>query len=262
MRGDGTGRGCAIAAAVLAMAPGAWADERGDAGQGLPAEPSVIEAREEDPQLPGMEAPAFPELPDADAFLDVEPEPPAPRVESSDPAGTAARPEVRALVREGFLEMRVENHEAAAAAFRRALALDPENARIKFGLGTALIAVGAFGEAVELLESLAVSEPEDYAVLNNLGWLFATAADPRYRDGDRALDYARRALILAPQDFHVWSTMSEAYYISGRYREAVRAAEHALQLARRRNSAPEVIRDYERRVVRARQAAEAFEILE
>ncbi len=257
-------RAAGWAAILVLLAATAGADAPREARPGPLATPPTEDApspglvpatpRPGDAPLPGLEVPGLPDRPDVEDAIAPPPAPPEPTEELT--------PEVIALLREGMLEMRAENHEGAVAALRRAHELAPRDRRIRFGLGTALIAVNAFEEAVEILEGLARDAPHDYAVLNNLGWLYATAADPAIRDGRRALSYARRALLLAPGDYHVWSTLSEAYYVAGQYREALRAAEEALRISRRAGVAAELRRDYEARIRRARHAVQAFEILD
>jgi Flp pilus assembly protein TadD len=165
-------------------------------------------------------------------------------------------------LREGQLQLHVGNTETAQAAFERALATDPENRTAMVGLGTACIGGGRYDKAIEVLARAAQLFPDDYVVKNNLAWMFATARDPRFRDGKRALDLAHEALLIAPGDYHVWSTLSEAYYVSGRYKNALRAAEEAVQVGRLQKVAANVLQDYIRQVERCRLAADAMSILE
>jgi tetratricopeptide (TPR) repeat protein len=175
---------------------------------------------------------------------------------------TEAERKAQPQIEEGFFQSRLGNHEGAAAAFRRALEADPRNRRAMFGLGTACIALGRYAEAIEILQRAVDTDRTDYFAMNNLAWLHATARDIRFRDGRRAVALAREALMIAPMDFHVWSTLSEGYYVSGDYPKARRAAEEALRIARDAGTPASGIQEYEQQVQRCRAAAEAMDILE
>ncbi|MCX7007102.1 MAG: tetratricopeptide repeat protein, partial [Kiritimatiellaeota bacterium] len=61
---------------------------------------------------------------------------------------------------------------------------------------------------------------------------------------------------------HVWSTLAESYFISGRYDKALRDAQQALRLGRETNADAKLIAQYELQVERCRKAAETSSILE
>ncbi len=178
------------------------------------------------------------------------------------PAQTSAEQNVRFHVDEGYTELQGGNIKAAIAAFERALEVDPSHRRARLGLGTALISAREYARARDILEVLAREFPEDYTVKNNLGWLYATAADLKVRDGKKALAYAQEALLMAPHDYHVWSTLAEAYYITEKYEQALRAAEESLRLVRLATQSAEVRQEYERQVEKCRLAVQALSILE
>ena len=169
---------------------------------------------------------------------------------------------IRPIVEEGFFEMRVDNKEGAAAAFRKALASEPTCKQALFGLGTVLIAGEKYAEAIQVLQRALQSDPKDYFARNNLAWLYATAKDVKFRDGRKAVALAQDALMVAPQDYHVWSCLAEGYYISGNYSRAQRAAEEALRLAQTSNVETNMIVEYTTQAEKCRNAAKAMDILE
>jgi hypothetical protein len=73
---------------------------------------------------------------------------------------------------------------------------------------------------------------------------------------------ARRAVVLEPNDFHIWSTLAEAYYVNRDYRRALRAAEEALRMARERNLDARQISTYEKQVEKCNAAVAAFSIFD
>lgn len=221
------------------------------------------------PATPGLDpsalAPATPEPPEKGATETAPSLPPA----SAEPP-TANRqtdpnsPERLAApyIDDGFAELRAQNLKAAAAAFERALQIHPQDRRARFGLGTAYISLKEYAKARDLLEGLVKEFPDDYAVKNNLAWLYATSTDPSVRDGEKAIKYAQEVVVTAPRDFHVWSTLAEAYFIVEKYEEALRAANEALRLVRLHTNDRGVLKDYERQVAKCRLAIQALSILE
>ena len=63
-------------------------------------------------------------------------------------------------------------------------------------------------------------------------------------------------------DFHLWSTLSEGYYISGKYDKALRAAEVALKLGIDSPTGADSVEEYRRQVEKNRKAAQAMSVLE
>ena len=85
-------------------------------------------------------------------------------------------------------------------------------------------AIAQYQKVLRLSPNLAVAH-------NNLGWLYATADDPKFRDPAAALDHSRKAVLLTggrQPDF--LDTLAEALYANGKYAEAVKVETQALQL--------------------------------
>ena len=165
-------------------------------------------------------------------------------------------------VDEGFFETGIRNHEAAITAFRKALEIAPRDPKALFGLGTALINASRDKEAEDVLRQACGIYPGDYMLHNNLAWLYATARDPAVRNGQLAVAFGRQALILNPADFHVWSTMAEAYYVSGEYARATRFAEEALRMALQSGQPQPLLDEYRLQFRRCSDASRALSILD
>ena len=162
----------------------------------------------------------------------------------------------------GYRALQTGQTNAAISLFKKVLTLEEKNRRARFGLATVMIQTEQYKDAIALLEPLLVEFPKDYFLKNNLAWILATARDPAVRNGPRAVRLAQEALLFAPNDSHVWSTLAEAYFLCGNYDKAQRSAEQALQLSRDRNMEARLIKDYQQQVERCRKAAEAMSILE
>ena len=150
--------------------------------------------------------------------------------------------------------------------FRRALAVDPDDAETHNTLGGVFQWLGDYPQAIRHFEQAARSRP-DYALAHyNLGftlvldgrpragmehfrramnlapgwpapsselaWLLATSPDDGVRDPEAAIRLAEAALELAGgRDISVLDTAAAAYAAAGRYDDAVRIAENALEVA-------------------------------
>ena len=150
----------------------------------------------------------------------------------------------------------------AVGLFRKALQTEPLNRRGRFGLSTALIQTDNYKEALEILEVMLKETPKDYVLKNNTAWIYATARNAKMRNGPRAIQLAQEALLLNPIDCHVWSTLAEAYYISGRYDKALRSANEALRVGRETSADAKLLEQYQIQVERCRKSAETSSILE
>jgi tetratricopeptide (TPR) repeat protein len=150
----------------------------------------------------------------------------------------------------------------AVGLFRKALQKQPLNRRGRFGLSTALIQTDQYKDALEILEVMLKETPKDYVLKNNTAWIYATVRDVKIRNGARAIQLAQEALLLNPIDCHVWSTLAEAYYISGRYEKALRSANEALRVGRETNADAKLMAQYQAQDERCRKAAATSSILE
>jgi tetratricopeptide (TPR) repeat protein len=78
--------------------------------------------------------------------------------------------------------------------------------------------------ALAIMDRVVVEQPEDPAALNDFAWSLAT----RKLRPDRAVELARRAHELAPDDANVMDTVAEAYYAAGDYAAAIEWEREAL----------------------------------
>jgi tetratricopeptide (TPR) repeat protein len=65
--------------------------------------------------------------------------------------------------------------------------------------------------------------------LNNLAWLLSTCPEIELREPKRAVEYARRAVELAPQTGNYWNTLGVAYYRNGDWTRAEDALHQSIE---------------------------------
>jgi Zn-dependent protease with chaperone function len=114
------------------------------------------------------------------------------------------------------------------------LTTQPESGSLWLALGTISLERGNPAKAESALDRAIRLEPTNGDALNNLAWLYATSADPRFRDPQRALHLARTAVQLMPHAAHALDTLAEALFVNDQIAEALETERRALELARDR----------------------------
>jgi protein O-mannosyl-transferase len=103
-------------------------------------------------------------------------------------------------------------------------------------LGVALASCGRFDEAIVHYHKALDLKPDVPLVLNNLAWLRATCSKPSCRDSAEAVALAERASRLSGGKLPTFfDTLAAAYAEAGRFAEAIKAANKAIDLARQQN---------------------------
>jgi len=156
-----------------------------------------------------------------------------------------------------------KDYPAAVKVYERILEIDPTHAQTRYVVAHIYINAKQYKKAEKMLLSLLEESPDDFKLLNNLAWLYATAEDPSIRNGKKAIRYAQMAMVLAPNDHHVWSTLSEAYYVSGEYEKAYRAIEQMANLAAHygKDLTEESIKDYNEQIRKCKRSMDTAKIL-
>jgi tetratricopeptide (TPR) repeat protein len=173
----------------------------------------------------------------------------------------ALDPEMESLIRAESL-MKAGARVEALTLLREVLKRDVHHARALTMVAIILTELGRQRDALQLFKQLSEQNAQDYVVLNNLAWLLATASEPTLRDPAQALVWARQALLLAPDNYSVWSTLAEAYYRNGRYDRSLRAAEVALRLATEQKADGPQLSTYADQVRKSRDAVTAFSLVD
>jgi len=134
----------------------------------------------------------------------------------------------------------------AVAHLEQALRVNPEDGAALYNLGKALIRLGKAREAIGQYEHALRVNPEDVETQNDLACMLATCEDGSVRNGVRAVELAEKANQIARgKDPVILDTLAAAYAEAGRFGEAVRTAQAAIELA---NGQPEQVRQIQERL--------------
>lgn len=156
-----------------------------------------------------------------------------------------------------------DDFKSAISAYERVLEIDPEHQEARYVISHVYITAKEYAKAEQLLLELIEAYPENFQLLNNLAWLYATAEDPAFRDGKKGVKIAQKAMVLAPKDHHIWSTLAEAHYVCGDYEKAYEAITHMAKIATRYGSGitEEDVDSYNEQIRKCKRAMETQQAL-
>ncbi len=121
--------------------------------------------------------------------------------------------------------------DEAVTHLQNALEILP-NAAAHSNLGVALMQAGRIDEALANYRKAVELNPEAIDALSNMAWALATWPETRIRDGKKAVELAERADSLTQsQNVRINITLAASYAEVGRFADAVKTAQRALQLA-------------------------------
>ncbi len=116
--------------------------------------------------------------------------------------------------------------------FEKALGKESKNAEAQEILADLYAAQKQYPEAIEHYNQALKLQPDFAVAHNNLAWLYATCDDPKFRNPAEALQHATRAVELTKwKEPNFIDTLAEAYFVSGKYADAVKTQTRTLAMA-------------------------------
>jgi tetratricopeptide (TPR) repeat protein len=129
-----------------------------------------------------------------------------------------------------FLEM--GQIDQSLAHLQQAVEIEPKFGDAHYNLGNTYLQMGQARQALSHYNSALEIDPNDTEALNNAAWVLATWPEALTRDGAKAVALAERADSLTRGTSPVISaTLAAAYAEAGRFAEALKTGQRALQLA-------------------------------
>jgi len=120
--------------------------------------------------------------------------------------------------------------DSAITAARESVRLEPDHFGNHYNLGLVLSWRQEEGQAAEAFRESIQLRPDFGPAFNALAWLLVTCADRQLRDADSAVDLARKAVALAPEDGWVLNTLGIAHYYAGDWNACIATLHRALGL--------------------------------
>lgn len=128
--------------------------------------------------------------------------------------------------------------DEAISHFEKELELQPQYAQARNDLGIALSQKGDLGEGIAQWQQTLEIQPNNLDAQCNLAWVLATCDDPLLRNGVESVRLAQRAVQLSQgRNPRVLRLLAVGYAETGRFPEAIDAAERALQVATEQGNA-------------------------
>ena len=129
--------------------------------------------------------------------------------------------------------MKISNKtDKALYHYSEAIRTKPDHFRAHTSLGNILASQGNTAEAVSHYSKALTVSPDYEEALNNLAWIYATNKDPRFRNGEKAVQLAEHVCeITAHKDPLQLDTLAAAYAEAGLFTEARLTVQKALKLA-------------------------------
>lgn len=132
-------------------------------------------------------------------------------------------------------EFRAGRSQEAAAKLAKVLERDPNRSEASLTLALIHLRNRQYRDARRVLEEGLRRSPNHWNLADSLAWTLATAPEADLRDGPRAVQIAESVQAAAPANPQYLDTLAAAYAESGRFSDAVRTIDAALQLTHQSN---------------------------
>jgi protein O-mannosyl-transferase len=132
----------------------------------------------------------------------------------------------------GYALLQKGRVDESFARLQRALEIDPNYKAAHFNLANTLLQMRRVDEGLSHLQRVLTIDPGDTEAQKNMAWVLATWPEAHIRDGAKAVELAEGAnRLTGGRNPIIGVTLAAAYAETGRFPDAIKAAEAALQLA-------------------------------
>ena len=128
-----------------------------------------------------------------------------------------------------------QDYDKAIADYDEAIRLDAKFASAYFNRGLVLHGKKEYEKAIADYNEAIRRDPKYVRAYSYRAWLWATSPDPKFRDGKKAVESAKAALVFDPKDAYNMQALAAAYAETGDFVEAVHWQERALEDSRLKN---------------------------
>ncbi len=120
--------------------------------------------------------------------------------------------------------------ESSIKYYTQAIKINPKNTWAYSNRGYAYQTNGEYGKAIEDYTRAIEINPKDVLLYNNISWLLATCPDDKYRNGDKAIEFIKKAKQLQASNHIIWNIMAAVNAEIGKFELAVKNQEKAIEM--------------------------------
>lgn len=143
---------------------------------------------------------------------------------------------------------RLRQFREAISDYNQAVRLDSNNSDVFADRADAHAHLGEWDGAAQDYKNAIHLDQSNARAYQGAAWLMATCPDSQYRDSERALETAQKAISLTPgADYRYLDTLAAAYAAVGDYDNALVAVQKAIQLAAEEEVTQDDVKKLERR---------------
>jgi tetratricopeptide (TPR) repeat protein len=119
------------------------------------------------------------------------------------------------------------NYDMAVSDYTKAIEVHPRNTMVYINRGDAYREKGLCKEAILDFTKAIEMNPDDAHAYNEKSWILATCADDRYRDGEKAVALAKKAIDISSKPLYM-NTLGAAYAEAGKFENAIATQEEVI----------------------------------
>ncbi len=130
----------------------------------------------------------------------------------------------------GYANKKRDRFNEAISDFTKAIEIKPGYCKAYINRGSVYDQTGQYGKAIsDFTKAIEVNLPGYAGAYNRLAWLYATTKDASYRNGSRAVELARKALIIE-RTWVTLDTLAAAFAENRDFSNAVKTEKEAVSL--------------------------------
>ena len=137
----------------------------------------------------------------------------------------------------------LKNYKNAIEDFSKVIKIHPSYAFVYEKRAKSFKKTQNYDKAIEDYKKVVELNPNDASIYNSIAWIYATASNKNFRNGEKAVKYAEKARSIKEVGW-ILDTLAAAYAQNGEFSKAVETEKKAIELAKETDSSQDRIDTY------------------